>query len=77
MQHNGDHALPGEFSVRWIMCLHLHLVQKEIPPLLQVMRKLFSVAAGKTSGGLDNKNLTQLLLGSTSTESIISSSVSD
>jgi len=52
-------------------------LQKEIPPLLQVMRKLFSVPVGNISGGLDDKNLVQLLLESTFTESIISSSAFD
>lgn len=59
------------------MYLHLHLIQRETPPLPQVTRKLFNVAVGKTSGGLDDKKLIQFLLESTSTESMISSSAFD
>lgn len=44
------------------MYLNLHLVQREISPLLQVITKLFNIAVGKTSGGLDDKKLIQLLL---------------
>lgn len=62
MQCNRDHDLSGEFSVTWIMYLHLHLVQRQIAPSLQVLRTLFNVAAGKTSGGLDEKKLIWLLL---------------
>lgn len=57
--------------------LNLHLVQREIPSLLQATKKSFSADAGKISGGLGDQKLTQLLSESTSTDSIIGSSAFD